>query len=269
MSIVDGSGLITWEGGLFVPGSDLLRRIQWAFAQIRAAGGTIYLNEAGRPFGVPSDANVRSSSQTASGLSTVWYQWGRYLRGETPSAADPRSGNVFASEHTQGIATDTNAPTLADMQLRAKYFTLAGMRNTISSESWHWAIRGNPLVNIGASTAASGGATKIDNSSSPDSEDYSMTQGAFFRMGDGQPPLGGIAAGSIMYQGEPGEPLLAITGEQWAGYSANHNTRADLTQPQMQKLVARVGTYILDGNGRRRAPVAGELSYDGFAYSLS
>lgn len=162
MSIIDGQGLITWEGGLFAPGSDLLRRVKWAFGKIRAAGGTIYLNEAGRPFGVPGDANVGWEWQTASGRSTVWFQWGRYLRGETPSAADPRSGNVFASEHTQGIAIDCNAPTAADAALRAKYFAQAGLKNTISSESWHWAIRGNPLVDISIDTA-SDGATPLTN----------------------------------------------------------------------------------------------------------
>lgn len=156
MSIIDGTGLVVWEGGLFLPGSDLLRRVQWAFAQIRAAGGTIILNEAGRPFGVPGDANVGNAWQTASGRSTVWFQWGRYLRGETPTAADPRSGNVLASEHTQGIATDTNAPTIFDMTLRAQFFRQAGMVQTIPSESWHFAIRGNPLVDLGSSVAGIG-----------------------------------------------------------------------------------------------------------------
>jgi|GEM_PF-2576469 len=160
MSIVDGRGLITWEGGLFEPGSDLLRRTQWAFARIRADGGRIILNEAGRPFGVPGDASVRSASLTASGVSTVWFQWGRYLRGETPSAADPRSGNTLASEHTQGIATDTNAPSVFDMTLRAKYFTQVGMRNTIASESWHWAIRSAPQVDL-ASISGVGNVTHL------------------------------------------------------------------------------------------------------------
>lgn len=167
MSIIDGQGLIIWEGGLFLPGSDLLRRVQWAFAQIRAAGGTIFLDEAGRPFGVAGDANVANAWQTASGRSTVWFQWGRYLRGETPSAADPRSGNVLASEHTQGLATDTNAPTIFDMTLRAQFFRQAGMVQTIPSESWHFAIRGNPLVDISTSTA-SNGATPISNRTDDD-----------------------------------------------------------------------------------------------------
>lgn len=159
MSIVDGTGLIVWEGGLFEPGSDLLRRLQWAFAQIRAAGGTIILNEAGRPYGVPSDVAVGRAglpeSRTASGRSTVYYQWGRMLAGLTPSAANPALG-PFASEHTQGLASDTNAPTVFDMTLRAHFFALAGMVQTIPSESWHFAIRGAPRVDIGTTTASSG-----------------------------------------------------------------------------------------------------------------
>jgi len=143
MSIQDGTGLIEWEGGLFEPGSDLLRRVQWAFAAIRSgpAGGTIELNEAGRPFGVPADQNARSASATASGRSTVWYQWGRYKRGETPSAANPALG-PNASEHTTGKAIDCNAPSARDAALRAHFFALAGLEATVASESWHWAIRG-------------------------------------------------------------------------------------------------------------------------------
>lgn len=152
MSIVDGNNLIEVRGCLFEPDSDLLRRLTWATAQIGAEGGTLYWTEAGRPVGVPSDANVRSSSQTASGRSTVWFQWGRYLRGETPSAADPRTGPL-ASEHTRGIAIDCNAPTQRDAELRAKYFRLVGLENTVSSESWHWAIRGPVLVDLGSTPA--------------------------------------------------------------------------------------------------------------------
>lgn len=146
MSIVDGKGLIEWEGGLFAPDSQLLPRVRWAFAQIRAEGGSITLNEAGRPFGVSSDQYARSSQDTESGLSTVWFQWGRYERGETPSAANP-AGGVYASEHTQGIAIDCNAnPT----SLRAEYFPMVGLENTIASESWHWAIRGPSQVDLSA-----------------------------------------------------------------------------------------------------------------------
>lgn len=159
MSIVDGTGLIVWEGMLFEPGSDLLARLRWAFAQIRAEGGSIKGNEAGRPFGVYSDRYVEDASDTASGISTVNYQWGRFLRGETPSAADPANG-IYASEHTTGKASDTNAnPTW----LREKYFIKAGLRNTIDSEPWHWAIRYDPDPDVDLTGWADLDSTPFDN----------------------------------------------------------------------------------------------------------
>lgn len=168
MSIVDGVGLVEWEGGLFTPDSALLPRVRWAFAQIRAEGGTITLNEAGRPYGVSSDTDVGRSggdaSGTFSGRSTVYYQWGRYLLyldtgGDqgTPSAANPAVGPM-ASEHTQGIAIDCNA---AQPSLRAKYFRMVGLENTISSESWHWAIRGPSQVDLTGYAWAASNVTPI------------------------------------------------------------------------------------------------------------
>lgn len=144
MSIVDGTGLIEWEGMLFEPGSDLLARTRWVFNYVRERGATIVGNEAGRPFGVYSDRNVRNASDTASGRSTVHYQWGRYLRGETPSAADP-AGGIYASDHTKGLATDTNC---SDIAIRREGMRLVGMVQTIPSESWHFAIRSAPLVDL-------------------------------------------------------------------------------------------------------------------------
>lgn len=269
MSLVDGKGLVTWEGGLFEPNSDLLRRVQWAFGRIREDGGTIILNEAGRPFGVPGDANVRYASQTASGVSTVWFQWGRYLRGETPSAADPRSGNVYASEHTQGIATDTNAPTVFDMTLRAKYFGMVGMFRTIASESWHFAIRRDPEPGI---SLAGFGATTITNDGAAvkPEEDYTMTQGAFFRLGADQVALGSIKPGSILWQSDIGEPLMPVSDVEWRVWEANHNTYKDLTTQQMQAAVNTVGLYDVDTRGRRQVAgsVPGHPARNGFSVYL-
>ncbi|NQX36243.1 hypothetical protein [Herbiconiux sp. VKM Ac-2851] len=135
--MVDGTGLVEWEGGLFDPNGSLLARVMWAFANIRAEGISILLNEAGRPYGVPSDRYADSAANTQSGRSTVWYQWGRYLRGETPSAANPAFG-PYASEHTQGLAIDSNT---SNMSVRARILRMVGMVNTIASESWHSAIR--------------------------------------------------------------------------------------------------------------------------------
>jgi hypothetical protein len=38
--------------------------------------------------------------------------------------------------------------------LRAKYFAQVGMKQTISSESWHWAIRSDPTVALSSSVAS-------------------------------------------------------------------------------------------------------------------
>lgn len=267
MSIVDGKGLIVWEGGFFEPGSDLLHRVQWAFAQIRAAGGDIVLNEAGRPFGVPGDMQVRDASQTASGFSTVWFQWGRYLRGETPSAANPNSG-ALASEHTQGIAIDCDAKDVFTTTLRARFFAQVGMRQTISSESWHWAIRGNPTVDL-TSTAATT-ATKLNTTPATPKpeEDFIMTQGAYFRLADGQPALGSLVAGSILYQSEPGEPLQPVTEVEWFGAQANKNAYTDIGTQRMQALLNVVGLYDVDKNGRRVPAQPGRASRNGFSVYL-
>jgi hypothetical protein len=159
MSLVDGNDLSTWEGGLFDRNNEdsvsLLFRLLWIFTQGRAEGMGLGLNEAGRPFGVFSDIDVGrnrgSASQTASGRSTVCYQYGRYLlwvatggREGTPSAANPYSG-VYASQHTRGLAADIDASNYGRLdQLAAR----VGMKRTISSEIWHYEIFRNPDPDI-------------------------------------------------------------------------------------------------------------------------
>lgn len=269
MSIVDGRDLIVWEGGLFERDSDLLKRTQWAFGRIRDDGGTIILNEAGRPYGVPGDVAVGRAglpeSRTASGRSTVYYQWGRCLAGLTPSAANPALG-PFASEHTQGKATDTDAPTDRDAELRRKYFGMVGMFRTIPSESWHFAIRRDP--ESGVSLAGLGAVTITPTTPEPE-EDFSMTQGLYYRMGDDQPALGTIGPKTILYQEAPGEPLLPITFEQWRAAAVNKNAYVDLTTQEMTALVNIVGVYDTDPKTRRRLPAqAGHASHNGFSVYL-
>lgn len=155
MGMVDGVGLIEWEGGLFDPAGDLLPRVRWVFTQMRAEGWDIELNEAGRPFGVFSDRYATSASGTASGRSTVNYQWGRYLRGETPSAANPAAGE-YASNHTRGLSVDTNTNNMAR---RRELFAQVGMDFDIASESWHCTIYRPSTVDLSA--FASGTITPI------------------------------------------------------------------------------------------------------------
>ena len=146
MGMVDGTGLIEWNGGLFDPAGDLLPRVRWVFDQMDKAGFRIILNEAGRPYGVESDRYVRNSWQTASGRSTVWFQWGRYERDETPSAANPYNG-PYASNHTKGLSVDTNT---LNMGLRRQLFAQVGMDFDVSSESWHCTIYRPSSVDLSA-----------------------------------------------------------------------------------------------------------------------
>ncbi|WP_291053747.1 hypothetical protein [Herbiconiux sp.] len=155
MTLVDGSNLSTWEGGLFDRDNEnsvsLLYRLLWIFTQLREEGVDVGLNEAGRPFGSFSDIavgrNGQSASQTASGRSTVCYQYGRYLlyvatggAQGTPSAANPYAGQ-YASKHTVGVAGDIDCDSYSRLDYWAER---AGMKRTISSEIWHYEIYRNP-----------------------------------------------------------------------------------------------------------------------------
>lgn len=112
---------------------------------VEQAGGDLYLNEGNRPRGVPSDRNVRRASDTKSGESTQYFQHGRFLRGETPSAINP---DVRDSNHTGGRALDSNAPTARDMKLRAEGAYLAGLVFNVPSESWHQEPLASPRVDL-------------------------------------------------------------------------------------------------------------------------
>lgn len=117
---------------------------------VGSEGGSLHLTEGHRPRGVPSDRNARREQDTSLGVSTQYYQHGRYLRwlaGDptgTPSAINP---DVRDSNHTGGRALDSNAPTTRDMQLRAKGAALAGLVFNVASESWHC----EPLLPVPAS----------------------------------------------------------------------------------------------------------------------
>ena len=98
-------------------------------------GVNIRINEGYRPLGVRGDMNVRNESQTASGRSTQWFQWGRYQRGETPAAGWPGT-----SVHGWGMAADIE-PGRNNGTVRAIAESL-GLIFTIGSEPWHLAYSG-------------------------------------------------------------------------------------------------------------------------------
>lgn len=135
---MDISTLVNVEGQLFT--RDLARRVRWVAAQVRARGFTLKITEGYRPVGVPADQYVLVESKTSTGGSNQWFQWGRMNRGETPEAAYPGT-----SPHGRGEAVDWDTNNMA---VRSEYMRLAGLGQTIASESWHAAIVGPPLVNI-------------------------------------------------------------------------------------------------------------------------
>jgi hypothetical protein len=179
MTLRDGTNLSRWEGGLFdrdnADSVSLLFRLIWLFTAYRAAGGRIGLNEAGRPLGVPGDTDVgragAGSGGTLSGLSTVFYQWGRYLlyratggRQGTPSAADPYG---TPSRHLVGLAADIDA---SDYALLDRLAAQVGMRRTISSEIWHYEIVSNPSIPASEFARFSAVVDKVFGRSTPHDE---------------------------------------------------------------------------------------------------
>jgi hypothetical protein len=154
MTLKDGKNLSRWEGGYFDRDNQnsvsLLYRLLWIFTEWRATTpGGLELNEAGRPEGVESDIDVgrsgRSADETASGVSTVNYQWGRFLRwldtnggSGTPSAAKPGG---LPSKHQIGTAADLGANDYDRLDALAER---VGMKRTISLEIWHYEIYRNP-----------------------------------------------------------------------------------------------------------------------------
>jgi lysozyme family protein len=93
-------------------------------------GVTIRINEGYRPLGIPSDQNVRNESQTASGRSTQWFQWGRYQRGETPAAGWPGT-----SSHGWGMAADIEPG--RNNRVVSDIAASLGLIFTVASEPWH------------------------------------------------------------------------------------------------------------------------------------
>lgn len=110
---------------------------------VQQKGGTTHMTEGYRPVGVEADQYVTDASRTSTGGSNQWFQWGRYQRGLTPSAAWPGT-----SRHGEGRALDSNAPTAHDMRLRAEGAWLAGLVFNVPSESWHCEPLGTPQTDL-------------------------------------------------------------------------------------------------------------------------
>lgn len=121
------------QGEWFEP--SMANAMDQLLSQAAANGVNIHINEGYRPLGEPGDQYVTNESQTSMGRSTQWFQWGRYLRGETPSAGTPGT-----SSHGWGMAADINPG--RNNSVVANIASSLGLSFTVPSESWHLAIGG-------------------------------------------------------------------------------------------------------------------------------
>lgn len=119
---------------------------QWSrlVAGCRAATGvTLGVTEWYRPLGSISDQYITVASRTSTGGSNQWYQYGRWRRGLTPSAAYPGT-----SEHGWALAGDITNYARPDvwayLKAHAAFYGFAV--NTIAGEPWHIVYTGSLKV---------------------------------------------------------------------------------------------------------------------------
>lgn len=127
------SAMVEVQGQYFEP--DMGARMAYLLSQVN-----VHINEGYRPRGVESDQYVTNEANTSTGGSNQWFQWGRYKRGETPSAGWPPAG----TSHGWGLAADIN-PGRGNPQVAALCAQL-GLIFTIDSEAWHIAADGTPSI---------------------------------------------------------------------------------------------------------------------------
>lgn len=111
--------------------------------QCAAQGVDIIINEGYRPLGSEGDQYITDASQTSTGGSNQWFQYGRMKRGETPSAATPGG-----SSHGWGQAADIYPG--CENGVVASVAASLGLNFPIGSENWHIQWAGG---NGGGSTA--------------------------------------------------------------------------------------------------------------------
>ena len=118
---------------------DMADRMDWLLSTCAAQGVNIHINEGYRPLGSEPDQYVTNEANTSTGGSNQWFQWGRYKRGETPSAGTPGT-----SSHGWGLAADINPGRGNAVVVDAA--NKMGLIFTVASEAWHIAADGTPSV---------------------------------------------------------------------------------------------------------------------------
>ena len=148
------SALVMVEGVASAP--YMARRVRYLLREYRRRNpdGFIFANEIYRIKGVPADQYVTRASETSTGGSNQWFQWGRKVRKETPEAAWPETGSEHGdwdeggdgNEPGEGGAGDFNCD---DIALRDDIAAEVGLTRTIASETWHYGVRGVSHINLG------------------------------------------------------------------------------------------------------------------------
>jgi hypothetical protein len=119
-----------------------------AIAEAARHGIGVKLSEAYRPLGIPADQYIHANGngdpvrRTSTGGSNQWFQYGRFLRKETPAAAYP-GGSI----HGFGLAADLNSlplPSGAGNPQLVAIMKTHGFVFDIGSEPWHAHFVGIP-----------------------------------------------------------------------------------------------------------------------------
>lgn len=124
-------------GQYFEP--DMADRVDTLVRLAATQGLTVRCQEGYRPLGSEPDQYITNETKTSTGGSNQWFQWGRYQRGETPSAGKPGTGS-----HGWGRAGDWTPgrenPIMLDL------CTKLGLGFIIGSESWHAQVVATPSI---------------------------------------------------------------------------------------------------------------------------
>ncbi|UFS59465.1 hypothetical protein [Subtercola endophyticus] len=147
------SALVFYKGSYFSP--SMFARVKWVDDTLAAQGVAFTINQGYRFLGVPADraigqadtsTNEALAHTTSTGDGNQWYQLGRQDNGSTPSAATPGTSN-HGEWDIGAIDSNTNNEAARDAVMAQ-----VGLARTISSESWHAAVTGNPSVNLDQET---------------------------------------------------------------------------------------------------------------------
>ena len=136
------SAMASLQGQWFEP--QMFQAMVSFINECAAQGVDVSINEGYRPLGEPGDQYITDESQTSTGGSNQWFQYGRMNRGETPSAATPGG-----SSHGWGQAADIYPG--CENGVVASVAASLGLSFPIGSENWHIQFTGGspaPVISV-------------------------------------------------------------------------------------------------------------------------